>query len=122
MSGIYSSLPPTHELPREPINAMRARNGERPLCWNREDYSEHVTVRAGIHADGRQQFAVVPNAMSTDCKAWAVREPDPNRPGDAGEDPAIESIPAREGWRCLGCRHLPPDPRVVACAEKNEGT
>lgn len=111
MTGIYSTLPPTHKLPREPINAMRARQGERPLCWNREDYSEHATVRAGIHADGRQQFAVVPNAMSTDCKAWAVHP---------AEDPATESIPGREGWRCWGCRLLPNDQRVEIRAAASE--
>jgi len=108
LTGIYSQ-PIQH--PGQPENAMRARAGLRPLCWNREDYSEHVTVRASIHGDGRQQFAVVPNAMSTDCKAWAVHPQ---------EDPATESIPGREGWRCLGCRHIPQDLRVMARAEQAE--
>lgn len=104
MSGIYSTLPPTHLLPREPINAMRARQGLRPLCFDRPDYDELVTVRDGWTWDGRQQMATVPNPMSKDCKAWAVH-PD--------EDPATESVPGRESWRCHGCRHLPQDPRVV---------
>lgn len=99
MSGIYSGLPPTHQLPREPIHAMRARAGLRPLCFNRPDF---------------------PPPMSQDCKAWAVREPDPNRPGDTGEDPATESLPGRECWRCFGCRHLPSDPRVVIRAAASE--
>lgn len=91
MTGIYSSLPPAHELPREPINALRARLGLRPLCFNRPDF---------------------PPPMSPDCKAWA---------GKDTENPAEDSIPAREGWRCWGCRHLPQDPRIVDKAAALEG-
>lgn len=88
--SIYSTLPPAHELPREPINAMRARSGERPLCFDRPDF---------------------PPPMSPECKAWAVH-PD--------EDPATESIPGRESWRCFGCRYLPTDPRVIERAKQSE--
>lgn len=111
MSGIYSSLPPTHELPREPINAMRARSGLRPLCFDRPDYPETQTVHDGWTWDGMQQLTSVRNPMSKDCKSWAVH-PD--------EDPATESIPGRESWRCFGCRHLPTDPRVIERAKQAE--
>jgi hypothetical protein len=74
----------------KPENAMRALRGERPLCWNRPDF---------------------PPPMSPDCKAWAVH-PD--------ENPAAESVPGREGWRCHGCRHLPQDPRVIERAQQAE--
>lgn len=117
MSGIYSS---PVQYPTQPENAMRARDGLRPLCWNREDYPEHRDVRAGIHGDGRQKFGVVKNTMSTDCKSWAVRAPDKDNPADTGEDPATESIPGRESWRCWGCRHLPQDPRVIERAKQAE--
>ncbi len=90
MTGVYSSLPPTHEMPREPLNAMRARNGERPLCFNRPDF---------------------PPPMSPDCHSWSVHP---------AEDPATESIPGRESWRCWGCRHLPQDPRVIERAKQAE--
>ena len=86
----YTDLPPTHELPRQPINWLRAQHGERPLCFDRPDF---------------------PPPMSTDCKAWAVHP---------SEDPGSESVPAREGWRCWGCRHLPTDPRVVIRAAAGE--
>ena len=86
MTGMYSSLPPAHDLLREPINALRARQGLRPLCFNWPDF---------------------PPPMSPDCKAWAVHPQ---------EDPGAESVPAREQWRCWGCRHLPQDPRVVIAA------
>ena len=108
MTGIYSA---PVQYPTQPENAMRARAGLRPLCFNRPDYEELVTVRDGWTWDGRQQQATVENPMSKDCKAWAVH-PD--------EDPATESIPGREGWRCLGCRHLPADPRVVARVQAGE--
>lgn len=90
MTGIYSGLPPTHELPREPINAMRSRQGLRPLCYDRPDF---------------------PPPMSKDCKAWAVHP---------AEDPATESVPGAESWRCWGCRHLPQDPRVIERAKQAE--
>jgi hypothetical protein len=117
---IYSSLPPTHQLPREPINALRARQGLRPMCFDRPDYDDLVTVRDGLTWDGRQAFATVPNDMSKDCRSWDVRAPDEDVPGDAGEDPATESIPGRESWRCHGCRHLPTDLRVIERANKSE--
>ena len=111
MTGIYSSLPPTHELPREPINAMRARQGLRPLCFNRPDYPAEVEVNMRVVPIGRgiygQATKLVPNPMRTDCKAWAVHP---------AEDPATESVPGRESWRCWGCRHLPDDTRVVIAA------
>jgi len=87
VSGAYSD---PVRFPGQPENAMRARAGLRPLCFNRPDF---------------------PPPMSPDCKAWAVH-PD--------EDPATESIPSRECWRCWGCRHLPEDPRVIACAAASE--
>lgn len=90
LKGIYSSLPPTHEMPREPINAKRAREGMRPLCYDRPDF---------------------PPPMSPDCHSWSVHP---------AEDPATESIPGRESWRCWGCRHLPQDPRVIAKAKESE--
>jgi hypothetical protein len=119
MTGIYSQ---PIQYPTQPENAMRARNGERPPCFSRPEYPETVEVQDGWTAAGRRRMVEIPNPMTKGCKSWAVREPDPNRPGDSGEDPAVESIPAREGWRCLGCRHLPPDPRVIACAERINGT
>lgn len=87
----YTDLLPAHLLPRQPINWWLAQKGLTPMCWNRPDF---------------------PPPMSTDCKAWAVHP---------SEDPGTESVPAREGWRCWGCRHLPDDPRVVVRAKKSEG-
>ena len=103
MTGIYST-PPQH--PGKPENAMRARSGLRPLCWNREDFPETVWVNS--HTRGSdpdlvlQVEAPIANPLSKDCKAWAVHPQ---------EDPATESIPGREGWGCWGCRHLPEEPR-----------
>jgi hypothetical protein len=111
VTGIYSSLPPTHQFPREPINALRARQGLRPLCYDRPEYDDLVTVRDGWTWDGRQKLATVPNEMSKGCQSWSVH-PD--------EDPATESIPARESWRCYGCRHIPQDPRVIERAHESE--
>jgi hypothetical protein len=96
MNGIYSQ---PLQYPTQPENAMRARHGLRPLCYDRPDF---------------------PPPMSPDCKAWAVRSPDEDVPGDNGENPATESTPARESWRCLGCRHLPNDPRVIERANESE--
>lgn len=119
MNGIYSSLPPTHEMPREPINAMRARDGLRPLCWNRPDFPSRVQVMGKPVAvkieDGRWIAAptveFVDNSMSKECNSWSVHPQ---------EDPATESIPGRESWLCWGCRHLPQDPRVIARAKQAE--
>ena len=85
MTHIYD-LPPSDLDTKMAINAARARQGLRPLCFDRPDY---------------------PPPMSQDCKAWAVHP---------HEDPGAESVPARESWRCWGCRHLPDDPRVQARA------
>ncbi|DAZ90930.1 TPA_asm: hypothetical protein Cy-LDV1_g56 [Cyanophage Cy-LDV1] len=121
MTGIYSR---PVQYPTQPENAMRARNGERPLCWNREDFPETVWVNS--HTRGSdpdlvlQVEAPMHNPLSKDCKAWAVRAPDKDNPTDKGEDPATQSIPGRESWRCLGCRHLPQDPRVIARAKEAE--
>lgn len=87
MTGIYSQ---PIEYPTQPENAMRARDGLRPLCYDRPDF---------------------PPPMSPECKAWAVHPQ---------EDPATESVPGAEGWRCWGCRHLPTDPRVIAKAKEIE--
>lgn len=87
MTGIYSR--PT-QYPTQPENAMRAINGERPLCFDRPDF---------------------PPPMSPDCHSWSVHPK---------EDPATESIPGRECWRCLGCRLLPTDARVVIRAAASE--
>jgi hypothetical protein len=108
MTGIYSS-PAQH--PTQPENAMRARAGERPLCFNRPDFPETQIVNDGLTWDGMQQIASIRNDMSKDCKAWAV---------DPAEDPATESVPGSEGWRCWGCRHLPQDPRVIERAKQAE--
>lgn len=79
----WSSLPPAHLLPRQPFELLRAREGLRPLCYNRAPFE---------------------TVMSQDCKAWAV----------AGfENPGTDSVPAREGWRCHGCKWLPDDQRVI---------
>jgi len=102
VSGIYSQ-PVQH--PGQPENAMRARAGLRPLCFNRPDFAEAYSARDGW------MYREIPAAMPKDCKAWAVHPQ---------EDPAAESIPGRESWRCLGCRHIPQDPRVIARAEKAE--
>jgi hypothetical protein len=109
--SIYSSLPPTHQLPREPINALRARQGLRPLCFNHADFPELVEVQDGWTADGRCRLITIANRMSKHCVSWSVA---------AHENPATESIPGRESWRCLGCRHLPTDPRVIERARKAE--
>jgi hypothetical protein len=114
--SIYSQPP---QFPGEPENAMRARNGERPMCWNRPDYPATQTVNDGWTWDGMLQLASVRTPMSKGCMSWAVRAPDPHQPGDTGEDPGTEAIPARERWLCLDCQHLPSDPRVVAAAQRN---
>ena len=89
MNSYWSSLPPAHLLPREPLELLRSRDGLRPYCYNREP------------------FATV---MSNECKAWAV----------AGfENPGTDSVPAREGWRCHGCKWLPDDKRVIDRAKEN---
>lgn len=116
MTGIYRQ---PIQYPTRPENAMRARNGERPLCWNREDYPGRVQVMgkpAAVKiADGRWIAAptveFVDNPMSKDCKSWSVHPQ---------EDPATESIPGRECWRCLGCRLLPNDVRVVIRAAASD--
>jgi hypothetical protein len=116
VSGIYSQ-PVQH--PGKPENAMRARAGLRPLCFDRPDFPARAQVLgnpvAFQVADGRWLAAptveFVDNPMSKDCKAWAVHP---------AEDPATESIPARESWRCWGCRLLPTDPRVVIRAAASE--
>ena len=87
MTGIYSR---PVQYPTQPENAMRARDGLRPLCWNRPDF---------------------PPPMSPHCHSWSVHP---------AEDPATESIPGRESWRCWGCRHLPQDPRVIERAKQSE--
>jgi hypothetical protein len=87
MTGIYSD---PVRFPGKPENAMRARAGLRPLCFNRPDF---------------------PPPMSPDCKTWSVHPQ---------EDPAAESVPGREGWRCWGCPHLPTDPRVIERARLSE--
>ncbi|UKM31242.1 hypothetical protein CrLKS3_g60 [Cylindrospermopsis phage Cr-LKS3] len=112
MTGIYSQ---PIQYPTQPENAMRARDGLRPLCWNREDYPDTVWVNS--HTRGSdpdlvlQVEAPISNPLSKDCKSWSVHPQ---------EDPATESIPGRESWRCWGCRHLPQDPRVIAKAKEIE--
>ncbi len=78
------------QYPTQPENAMRALAGLRPLCFNRPDF---------------------PPPMSTDCHSWSVHP---------AEDPAKESIPGRESWRCWGCRRLPTDARVVVRAAASD--
>lgn len=113
------------KYPTQPENAMRAREGLRPLCFNRPNFPsgpiEHARNcrsvtdwllsnpprRPPCDCGAKPQL----RAMSSDCKAWAVH---PN------EDPATESIPGREGWRCLGCRHIPQDPSVIERAKQAE--
>ena len=108
MTGIYSTQP---QHPCQPENAMRARAGERPLCFDRPDFPETQTVNDGWTWYGMLQLGSVPNPMSKHCASWSVA---------AHEDPATESVPGRESWRCLGCRHIPQDPRVAARAEQAE--
>lgn len=79
MNSYWSSLPPAHLLPREPLELLRSRDGLRPYCYNREP------------------FATV---MAQECKAWVVV---------GFENPAVDSVPAREGWRCHSCKLLPDD-------------
>ncbi len=131
MTGIYSH---PIQYPTQPENGMRAINGERPLCFNRPNFppgpTEHaqtcrsVTTLLLSHppqpAPCDCGARPKPRAMSSDCRAWAVRAPDKENPADTGEDPATESIPGRESWRCWGCRHLPQDPRVIARAKQAE--
>ena len=104
VSGIYSR---PVQYPKQPENAMRARQGLSPLCFNRPDFPETQIVNDGLTWDGMQQIASIRNDMSKDCKAWAVHP---------AEDPATASVPGAEGWRCWGCRHLPDDPRVQLAA------
>ncbi len=92
-------------------NTLRARTGERPTCFDRPDYPDLVTVRDGWTWDGRQKLATVPNPMSNGCASWSVA---------AHENPAADSVPAQESWRCYGCRHLPQDTRVIARAHQSE--
>lgn len=120
MTGIYSN--PVQYL-TQPENAMRARTGERPMCFNRPDFPPLVEVQDGWQAvclatpEGLTATVFAPaylpvvNGMSKDCRAWAVHP---------AEDPATESIPGREGWRCLGCRHIPQDPSVIERAKQAE--
>lgn len=83
-------LPPAELATKVAINAERSRQGLPPLCFNRPDF---------------------PPPMSPDCKSWAVHP---------HENPGTESIPAREGWRCWSCRHLPSDSRVITTAAASE--
>ncbi len=92
-------------------NTERARNRERPTCWNRPDYPDTQTVNDGWTWDGMLQITSVPNPMSKHCASWAVAK---------HENPAEEAIPARQGWRCLWCKHLPSDPRVLIRAAASE--
>lgn len=78
------------KYPTQPENAMRARDRLRPLCFNRPDF---------------------PPPMSPDCHSWSVHPQ---------EDPATESVPGRESWRCFGCRLMPTDARVVIRAAASE--
>jgi hypothetical protein len=116
--SIYA-LPPEALRTTQPINAMRARQGLRPLCYDRPDFPDFAEVQDGWQAVCLATpevltatvfvptYDVVPNRMSKDCRAWAVHP---------SEDPGAESVPARDCWRCWGCRHLPNDPRVVIAA------
>jgi hypothetical protein len=108
VSGIYSQ-PVQH--PGKPENAMRARAGLRPLCFDRPGFPETQTVNDGWTWDGMRQLESVRNPMSKHCASWSVA---------AHEDPATESVPGRESWRCLGCRHMPTDPRVIERARLSE--
>lgn len=96
-------------------NTLRARNRERPTCWNRPDYPETQTVNTGMGwiAPGMlaQMTDQARNRMSKHCASWAVAE---------HEDPATESVPGAESWRCHGCRHLPQDQRVIERAKQAE--
>lgn len=121
MTGIYSR---PVQYPTQPENAMRARDGLRPLCYDRPHFPDTFRVnayRAPVGSEYVLQFqGDVENVMSRGCKGWAVRAPDKDNPADTGEDPATESIPGRESWRCWGCRHLPQDPRVIERAKQAE--
>jgi hypothetical protein len=120
VTGIYSD---PVRFPGQPENAMRARAGERPLCFDRPDFPPVVEAQDGWQAvclatpEGLTATVFAPaylpvvNGMSKGCKSWAVHP---------AEDPATESIPGREGWRCWGCRHLPSDPRVIVRAVASE--
>lgn len=95
------------QYPTQPENAMLARAGLRPLCFNRPDFSAMVEVQGGWTADGRRYMVEIPNPMTKGCASWEVHP---------AEDPMTESVPGRESWRCWGCRLLPTDPRVVIAA------
>jgi hypothetical protein len=104
-------------------NTIQARTGERPTCWNRPDYPELVEVQRGLEPvvfdmlNGMTATVFVPafdlvrNPMTKHCASWSVA---------AHENPAADSVPALESWRCYGCRHLPQDPRVIARAKQLE--
>lgn len=77
---------------------LRARQGLRPLCYNRAPFDPWIEMQDGWAADGRRNMVDVPFTMSQDCKAWAV---------SSTENPAVDSVPAKEGWLCAGCKHLP---------------
>jgi hypothetical protein len=100
--------------PGKPENAMRARAGLRPLCFNRPDFPSKVRANLQVEDDGpfvSQVVGEIENPMTKDCKSWAVHP---------AEDPATESVPGRECWRCFDCRRLPSDPRVVIRAAASE--
>lgn len=103
----YSTLPAAHELPRQSLNMLRAKQGLPPLCFNRDKFDSFVEVQDGWTRDGRKKYVDVPFAMSNDCKAWDVRG------GENPENPAVDSVPAVDGWRCFGCKWLPDDPRIM---------
>lgn len=100
--GIYSSLPPAHELPRQSINLLREREGLLPLCFNHPPFQPTVTVQDGWTVDGRRKMVEVPFVMSNGCKSWSV---------SATEDPFVHSVPAQEGWSCAACVHYPQELR-----------
>lgn len=99
-NGCYTSLPPAHELPRQAINMLRAREGLPPICFNHKEFEPTVQVQDGWTITETRNMVEVPFAMSTECKAWAV---------SSTEDSMRHSVPATEGWLCKGCKHLPAD-------------
>lgn len=100
--AIYSQLPPAHELPRQPLNLLREREGLPPVCFNRPSIMPVVQMQDGWTEDGRRRMVDVPFVMSTGCKSWSV---------SATEDPFIHSVPAQEGWSCAACVHYPAELR-----------
>jgi hypothetical protein len=67
----------------------------KPHCHNRPE-RVGIWLRVGRVKRGKRVLRWVPIWFLDRCAAW-----------DSGPSPISESVPAREKWRCDGCRWLP---------------